>query len=441
MKKRIRISFAVCVVIIIVIVSIPFASVQSSGVLSTERLNIVVRELRSEVESLRGLRFKSPITSQVATDEVIRNYLKEELDEEPVLKKEKEFNLVLQLFGYIHKELDLRKTYSQLLEEEVGGFYDEKKHCLFIAENFSVDDQVARTILVHEMCHALQDQYFNLNQLLEARKNNDDKLLALMAVIEGDATIVMNDYMQRTFSLKTISSWLKTFSYNHRAFLSTPYFIQQSLVFPYVQGLIFVNQAILCGGYSRRNALFRSPPESTEQIIHPEKYLIPSEFDAPTTITIPEFSSQLGEKWRLCLENNVGELMVRVLFEQNDMRKNAYKLAEGWDGDWYQLYTCRSLPQKADSQMRYLLIWRSVWDSDEDAQEFFRGFCRLQRKLHPDARIHQEKNLLTFSTGLMIAKIKVDDLWVDFFITNAEPIIIQRVEGLIRKSLLHKNKN
>lgn len=444
-KKRNQFHQAVFTMIVLSILFavafIPILGEENLEALKPEQVDALVRELRSEVELLRGLKFKSPIVSKIASKELIRKYLKERIDDEPLLKNEKEFNLVLQLFGYTRRELDLHKMYSLLLEEEVGGFYDEKRRCLFIAEHFSVDDLMARTILVHEMCHALQDQYFNLNQLLEARQNNEDKLLALLSVVEGDATIVMNDYMEKHLSLKTIASWFKLYSYDNSVFLSMPYFIQQSVIFPYIQGLIFVNQAMLCGGYSRRNALFRSPPESTEQIIHPEKYLIPSEFDAPTTITLPNLSSRLGEKWRLCLENCTGELMIRVLFEQNEMRENAYTIAEGWDGDWYQLYTRASPTEKEDPLSSYLLIWRSVWDSAEDAREFYRGFCRLQRKLHPEVRMSQEKNQLTLTAETFSAKIKVTNSQVDFIITNADSPVITRVEKLTELTALHKDKN
>ncbi|MCX7767362.1 MAG: hypothetical protein N2246_11720, partial [Candidatus Sumerlaeia bacterium] len=309
-------------------------------------------------------------------------------------------------------DINFRQTYLDIFSEQAAGIYDERERQLLLTRSFLEDDFIARIIIAHELCHALQDQHFNLQTLLQSRRDIDDKLLALMAVIEGDATVLMNNYIIRRFTLKSLMSWAKLFTYDQQAFLTAPYFIQQTLVFPYMQGASFVNQALLLDEQPEiRNNLFRFLPQSTEQILHPEKYFSPGLRDDPTSITLPLLTQFLPEGgWELAMQNNLGELMLRSLFEQNEMRLVAGEAVAGWDGDWYQLYR-----RKQDARVKYLLIWRSVWDSEKDAQEFVSEFFNMQMKLYPQVNHSKENNCISFSYDGLAAKLRWQSSVVDFW--------------------------
>ena len=46
-----------------------------------------------------------------------------------------------------------------------------------------------------ELTHALQDQHFGLEKLIQKVEDNNDKLMALISLVEGDATFVQTQYM------------------------------------------------------------------------------------------------------------------------------------------------------------------------------------------------------------------------------------------------------
>ena len=101
----------------------------------------------------------------MATDKITADYLNKMLDEEPSIQNEREFVTTLRLLGYLQEDINLRKIYENLLTEQIGGFYDPAEGILYVAETFSSNDLMSQTVVAHEMCHALQDQHFDLQGL------------------------------------------------------------------------------------------------------------------------------------------------------------------------------------------------------------------------------------------------------------------------------------
>lgn len=414
------------------------AEQQSTSTLTQDSITSLIRSIQAEVEKLRGLKFTAPVSIRIVNDEELRQHVQSALELELALKSEADFNAVARFFGFLKREINFRQTYLDLFSEQAAGIYDERARQLLLTRSFLEDDFIARIIIAHELCHALQDQHFNLQSLLQSRRDNDDKFLAIMAVIEGDATVLMNDYIMRRFTLKTLMSWAKLFTYDQQAFLTAPYFIQQTLVFPYIQGASFVNRALLADEQAEsRNTLFSFPPQSTEQVLHPEKYFLPELRDEPTSITLPLLTQFLPDRcWELGMQNNLGELMLRSLFEQNEMREVAGEVAAGWDGDWYHLYR-----RKQSTDTKYLLTWRAVWDSAKDAQEFVNEFFNLQMKLYPEASFKKELNHIVFSCDEIAAKLRWQNSVVDFWISDADASILSVAEDSFNNYFMANKKH
>jgi hypothetical protein len=153
---------------------------------------------------------------------------------------------------------------------------------------------------------------------------------------------------------------LDIFKIDQKTFNKTPYFLRQHLLFPYMSGANFMLR-IMYANPAARDRAFSRYPLSTEQVIHPEKY-ISTDRDDPTSFTLPDFSAKLGPGWKATLQNVFGEFQIRTYFEYWREWEAGREAAEGWDGDRYTLY------RSGDD---YLLLWVSVWDSEEDAAEFF----------------------------------------------------------------------
>lgn len=327
-----------------------------------------VAQITSGVAELRNLPVKEPVRFRVLDRNELRRMLNSKIHEELPANYLPNLEFVLKVLGAIPETTDLRSTLVGLLSEQIGGLYDRDTKVLYIMKDFDFNRALSRIILAHEICHALQDQNFDLKKMPLTDPVNDDLSMAVSSVVEGDAVIAMQDYAQDTFSGRDIIQLLDVFKLDQRALNNAPYFLQQELLFPYLTGANFVLKLMYTNPRLRDRAL-RQWPLSTEQLIHPEKYLS-SDRDDPVSVTLPDLSSSLGAGWRMEFCNVFGELQTKLLFENWREWDTARDASEGWGGDEYNLY------RNGD---RYFLLWVSTWDSDEDADEFFRGISNLEK--------------------------------------------------------------
>jgi hypothetical protein len=145
-----------------------------------------------------------------------------------------------------------------------------------------------------------------------------------------------------------------------------PLIVSDRVRFQYFAGLRFVSRALRNGGWSAVNRLYHSPPLSTEQILHPEKYFEAP--DPPARIELKNLSRLFPSPWREIENDTLGELSVQCLFSQFLGPTYAAAVASGWGGDRFVAYQGRN---------EVALIWASTWDSAQDADEFFVGYQRI----------------------------------------------------------------
>jgi hypothetical protein len=129
----------------------------------------------------------------------------------------------------------------------------------------------------------------------------------------------------------------------------------------YSIGMVFAARLFLDGGAEALSAAYDRPPRSTEQVMHPEKYLTRRP-DEPTVFRGGDPTAALGQGWSLALANVMGEFEIRVHFTESLGRERAAAAAAGWDGMRYHF--CE---KKGTTSFFGAL---STWDSEGDAQEF-----------------------------------------------------------------------
>jgi hypothetical protein len=135
-----------------------------------------------------------------------------------------------------------------------------------------------------------------------------------------------------------------------------PRIVRESLIFPYIGGLVFL-QRVWSADRARPMPFGADLPESTEQVLHPERFL--GDRDRPSDVT---FMEDPPTPWRDIHSDGLGELETRIFLEEHLGDPDAAAMAaEGWDGDRYRLLRDGG---------REVLIWASVWDSERDAGEF-----------------------------------------------------------------------
>ena len=392
-----------------------------------ERLWHIIRDIEEEVGNIRSLLPKPHVTYRIVDEQELERFIMHQIDKQYGAQHLDDYEMVMRLLGFWRTRIDLKQLIFDLYSEQAMGVYDLDSRKLLLRPFFDPEEGFGRTIIAHEICHALQDQHFDLARILKDRMDNDDALLAALCVIEGDATLIMSDYMSRHLSPALLLEVPKYLSYDQSTLMNAPYFIRQTLLFPYLQGFMFVSEALRRKGSIDADDIFRDIPCSTEQILHPEKYFV--ERDNPTSLVLFDYSNQLGPDWRLAYTNVHGEYAIRLLFEEELGAREASVAAAGWDGDRYVLYR--------RAMTSYWLYWESVWDTQDDAEEFFTNLQRLVKTQHSEAEIADMKGAvpdITYKTTTDWIRLLWLDKRVYLFLYNdkaALPAINQIGEDLI----------
>ena len=320
---------------------------------------VVYNRILDRVENIRGLSHSEAIVPQSMSREELADSLNEELEEarDDLLKSQELYRLL----GLIPQDADLSQLLLELYGEQIAGFYDTETQELYIIRASEQDLSLQKEMTIaHEFVHALQQQRFNIYALTKATEDDSDAASALSALIEGDATTVETLYVLAHFTREQLTDLFSSQS-DYSVFDATPYFLQQSLLFPYVQGQPLL-EALLSspGRWDAVNDAYSDPPVSTEQVLHPEKYL---EGEEPIDVLLPDVAAALGEGWEEVYGDVMGEFFIRTYLETRDWPRTAAVAAAGWGGDRFTLLK--------GPQGERVLAALLVWDTPEDASQFF----------------------------------------------------------------------
>ncbi|HUP01730.1 MAG TPA: DUF6782 family putative metallopeptidase, partial [Gemmatimonadota bacterium] len=275
------------------------------------------RAVAREVAGIRGLGWLGAVDFEVSDRATIRRYAQGALDREMSLSDWRAYEALLQHCGLIPDTLDLRELVVGLYTEQVAGYYDPHEKTFYLAD--WLPRLLQRAVVAHEATHALQDQHFDLVSWLEGRPATEDETLARAAVVEGDAMAAMLAYLLAPAGigpaeLPDVAGLLKSRSAQvaqaFPTFDRAPAALQRLLLFPYVEGSGFVLAALREGGWEAVDRLYRDPPGSTEQILHPEKYRAPR--DDPRRPDTPA-ADATGATRPLLAEGSWGEFGTRLI--------------------------------------------------------------------------------------------------------------------------------
>ena len=293
-------------------------------------------EIEHSVTQLRSLDFLHPVIYKEIPRSDLPALLRRKLAQQVPDQEFTADGIALAALGLLPPGMDLKTTYLDLLGEQIGAFYDQHTQELVTFSGQSLGNAQNRIILAHELTHALQDQHYSLAKLPLESKGNDDRVLAATALVEGDATLVMNEYMAGAMSAAvvrdTLSSALTT---DVRKLAAAPRFLRETLLFPYLRGQQFCQTLYMDGGWAELGLAFQHPPTSTAEILHPERFLATPRQD-PIAIQFPD-TTVLGQK--PIADNVLGEFGLRQLFARwlrDDGTGDAP--AASWRGDRYLVY-------------------------------------------------------------------------------------------------------
>ncbi len=330
-------------------------------------------EVLRETSDIRKLTVLHPVKSGAQSRADIERMLIKNLDEETTPEELRAAELALKKFGLVPADFQLRPFTIKLLTEQVMGYYDPKTQIFYLADWVNMDD--LQPVLAHELTHALQDQHFNLRRFEHWPKGDSDAELAAHALVEGDAMLAMSFYVLR--DIKRAAAMMKSMgSGSTEQIDNAPRALRESLLFPYEQGLPWVQQLYRQGGWAQVSQAFTELPQSTEQVLHADKYFA---HEAPIKVNLPDIAGALGTGWRRVDYDVNGEWnYYQILAEYVQPTADAEHAAAGWGGDRYAVYE-----RKTDG--RVLLAQSTVWDTEQDAQEFFDAYAKRTERRYKKA--------------------------------------------------------
>ncbi len=346
----------------------PAPAVNPRSAAISETTEEVLRET-SEIRKLPVLR---SVKSGAQTRAEIEQMLIKNLNENSTPEQMRASSLALRKFGLAPADFDLRSFIIKLYTEQVAGYYEPKTQQFYLADWISLDEQ--KPVMAHELTHALQDQHFNLRRLEKWPKHDSDAELAAHALVEGDATVVMMQYIMRSplRQLAMFKSMVTGGSSATEQIEKAPRVLRETLLFPYTQGSFFASEIYKRGGWELVSKSYEYLPKSTEQILHPEKYFAREEPLAK--IEWKNISGFLGKNWKMIDHDVNGEWGYYLILDQFIQSTDESRRAvAGWNGDRYVLYEG---PTKDD----VLIAQYTYWDTEQDAQEFFDAYTKRTTK-------------------------------------------------------------
>ena len=256
--------------------------------------------------------------------------------------------------------IDFYDVSADLYSDGILGYYDHHKAELFVITDKLDLDAEAQVTLSHEFAHALQDQHYKLKKLWPTESTNWDQSMAVRSLVEGDATLTGYGWAAAYMSGSDYRSLFEGRTLSPEVENKTPPYLGISSIFPYTAGTMFVAEIMQVGYFSTVNLALQGPPRSTEQIMHPEKF-IQTPIDHPKDVALPDLMPALGEPWAFKESNTLGEFELNTMLLENGA-SDPDKGADGWGGAEFALY---KLEQEA------LVYSGTVWDTEQDASEFY----------------------------------------------------------------------
>jgi transcriptional regulator of met regulon len=333
-----------------------------------------VDEMTSALSEITGWPVRRKVPAKIITKEEFRHQVESRMKGASTNKEMHAEEVTLKMFGFIPQEFDLAKETVDLVSEQAAAFYDYSKKRLFVLDSTSEGTE-QRVALVHELAHALADQQHPLGKYLKKDSPDDDGSTAREAVMEGQATWLTWAYVskrnggkaevsQETIEKLTDNSGPEDADFP--VFSKEPLYLRESLVFPYDEGLKFQDAVYRKLGRKSFDEIFARPPRSTQQILHPQKYI---DDEKPIDVDPPSLDKK---EFRVINDGSVGEFDHSMLLRQFVPEKEGRTAASHWRGGAFRLYEHKH-------EKYPVLSYVSAWSSPEAAREVFTLYQRVMK--------------------------------------------------------------
>jgi hypothetical protein len=376
---------------------VPDSSSSQAGHNSSPEFIETADQVLAQMSKLLSLPIKEPLKKSLRSKQEVRDYLIREDKEDKNDAERYADTKTLEAFGLIPKNFPLDSFMLDVLTDQVAGLYDPKAKEFYIADWIPVDEQ--RTVMSHELTHALEDQSFRIDGWIKAARPNDDAELARDSVSEGSAMAAMVDYemMGQNVSVRElpdVTLLIRASAVSEMDkdpnLAKAPIYIRDELLFPYLAGTGFTQQFLKAHtGWKDLHLIFENPPVSTQQILHPDLYLNGTK---PEVVALPDWKGLAPADWKLLEENTMGEFGFGEILKQFRKEGADESLSAAWKGDRYAVFE----DTKSKSNP---LVFRVALDNEDDAARFFGQYSEaLEMKHSSRTELFRRPNFFQFQS-------------------------------------------
>jgi hypothetical protein len=301
---------------------------------STDPL-VIYAAIAAQVAAIRGLEPTAAVTPVVIDEATLLANLEAEYEVSNPPEEAAATDRLLRALGLLDEGVSLRDAQLELNASQIIGYYDSSTDELYVVDRGGALGATARATYAHEFTHQLQDQHFDLEGLGLGTTVESDRALALLGLIEGDATLTQTLWLVGNFDQADFAELLRDAADPAvtAALERAPAILVATSLFPYQEGGLFVG-ALSSGVFGPVDAAYLDPPGTTEQILHLDKYLAREPADTPFEEPPETWLTTLGAGWSVGTTDTLGEFLLRFWLTEHGVAADvAADAAAGWGGD------------------------------------------------------------------------------------------------------------
>lgn len=372
---------------------------RTAGRLDGETAQAEADRILAGVAKARNLAVTGPVNVDVVDRPGIREFAKRSMYEHTTPAELRLLGRVQASLGVIPRDEDPERIVLDLLEDGVAGFYDPAAKTLFIGD--FVDRVTLSMVVGHEIAHGLQDMHFDLVKHQQPLRHRNDEESARRFLIEGEAQATYLAWVSGEAGLHAIDDGVLDAMGNQvldlAAMASTYPILVRSLQLPYADGTATVTRLVRDKGWEAVDALYDDLPDSSEQMLHIDK-LLARELPIPTKLDVGVIQALLPDV-TLVWHDSLGEAELLSMVAQVQRSTVARRAAAGWGGDHYVAVE-RSGRHGGEPGRVPMVVAITVWDTEDDAEEFEDVFGEYLRAMVPDHAIDRRDDMVLFATGI-----------------------------------------
>lgn len=353
------------------------------------------QEIERGLAGFRQLAFVSPVPLELKSRDQALEMMRADIMRDHTEEEMRIGSETGAMTGVYPPGMDLKGETLKLMRNQIAGFYDPHSKQMVLVEG-AVDigfwtgaagfvrrrDLVGEMLLAHELTHALQDQHFHIEQMIDRVKDNDDRDLALKAVAEGDATLAGYGYVNGSLGATSIDSIVQRMNDLPRTMAAqsgdAPVGLTAPMVFQYADGVRFVAQAYRRGGWAAVDAIYKDPPRSTLQVLHPALY-----FDRNARLVDIDLNGYQAvfKDWSKADDDTYGAMLLRLIVQRNlgDEAPEA-ALIDKWTGDRMIVL---------QKERRLTVLWIIAFSDGEAAKAFGRVYGSILRRISAPGALYR----------------------------------------------------